>query len=468
MESAQQDYVNALDDGTLPEPGTTSMFTNYNVCGEGYYIDPLGLHPRTCRECSVDEDGNINQEGTFETMCSNDVTEWFPAQYTANPDTQHADYNWESINTVLTVEPGEATAQQQNAQDMALHWYTNRMTDQELMGIMIQMGWRSDIEDYGVRLQAFKEEISSGRGSSVSCLEVDDSELTLSFPEGWSADLVAVQPSEEDPVTGRPAMPSETVWDGCDDSGNFGPKNIIQQEYEEWSQSELFEQGQAVTLPDDPLLLGAVIGSVNSDLEQCINDVLNDNDNQSDRSVIELINSRTDITQLTDAEIRFIRRKLGLFLVDSQRGNIKDCITTNLNGMNPCSGNLPEHLTRIITILLSVIGFNLNFQETVNNTDPAVRDKLIDIVDQLGPLIPRSLERIISISKEIERDQCEYVTASTRVLEELYTKVFDRTDQQVNLGFDIGNLLSQDTLDNNGFSRLTILGMLMIAFLKYF
>ena len=92
---------------------------------------------------------------------------------------------------------------------------------------------------------------------------------------------------------------------------------------------------------------------------------------------------------------------------------------------------------------------------------------MIYIIDQLGDIIPRALQRIVDISKKLEVEECKgKVSKNTMVLEELYSKIF--TSGKNVFAFDMGISKMVSEASNQEFDRSTILMVLGIAFLKYF
>ena len=90
------------------------------------------------------------------------------------------------------------------------------------------------------------------------------------------------------------------------------------------------------------------------------------------------------------------------------------------------------------------------------------------MINELGDIIPKALQRIVSISKNMEKSMCDNkVSNNTLVLENLYNHLFSRGKNVINFDLGLGKLTSSETSDTE-FNRTTILAMLGIAFLKYF
>ena len=86
----------------------------------------------------------------------------------------------------------------------------------------------------------------------------------------------------------------------------------------------------------------------------------------------------------------------------------------------------------------------------------------------MGDRVPRVLESILDVSERYEASECNGITTNnTRILRELHTQVF-KGGKNV-FSFDLGlSKLTGPLTTNEEFSRTTILGVLVIAFLKYF
>ena len=90
------------------------------------------------------------------------------------------------------------------------------------------------------------------------------------------------------------------------------------------------------------------------------------------------------------------------------------------------------------------------------------------MINELGDIIPKALQRIVSISKKMETSMCDNkVSNNTLVLENLYDHLFSQKKHVFSFDLGLDKLTSSDTSDTE-FNRTTVLAMLGIAFLKYF
>jgi hypothetical protein len=195
--------------------------------------------------------------------------------------------------------------------------------------------------------------------------------------------------------------------------------------------------------------------------------LLNENTNDHDQQIISGIHGKESIYELKHNEILFIKRKLQLLFVDDTHDDILTCIRENIIiDTTICEMGLTEQMNLILNILFSVIGFQFNLDE-LDVHGGGSKKKMIYIIDQLGDIIPRALQRIVDISKKLEVEQCGGKPSNnTLVLEELYSKIF--TSGKNVFAFDMGISKMVSEASNQEFDRSTILMVLGIAFLKYF
>lgn len=446
-----------------------------NVCGQSYYVK---RHTDSCLVGCTECPENISPNSTMSDMCSDDPDIWIQAQLDANiSGTLHN--RWKEINTVLSTNNNDLSDGEINsALETAKEWYINRMDDSELRSNMQNMKWGEDIDE-DIRLQAFKTAISSGKGSTISCIEPSGSNSVelygvelFNLGSDWSAD---------DPI--GPREKGYKRWEGCDDSSMFGPKNIIQDEFLEWSAEYDRETGDdtatQVAMGDGSTseetiygdmtkgIMGLELFPPNREFEDCINELLNEYDDYNDSAIISEIRDINNILQLEARHIQFIKKKLELLIISSSKVKVKQCMLDNLVLEDICKMSLSYKMLVVLNILFSTIGFNLELSK-VNSDDPNIRKKLITIIDELGDLIPRSLDRIIEISEEIEYDKCGKVSGRTVLLKELQTVVFNPSKKNINLELpNIKNFLSEEYMSDNEFNRFAMIAGIGLAVLKF-
>jgi hypothetical protein len=142
-----------------------------------------------------------------------------------------------------------------------------------------------------------------------------------------------------------------------------------------------------------------------------------------------------------------------------------NCIENNIYiDTSICDAGLTEQMTYILQILMSVIGVRFNMGE-IGRTDNDKREALMNIIDNLGEMIPKTLNRIIEMSETLEQSCPNGVTNKTRVIRDLYNRVFGQRVTTVSLDFGISDLISNATSEE--FNRSTIIAALVIAFLRF-
>jgi hypothetical protein len=470
------------DTFNIPDIPENEKIQLYNACGQGLYV---GREPTTmelmdpiCQPCPE----NINDNSPLVDMCSNDSSIWLPAQQDANPSNRLITQNlWTDINTVLIKGPGDNINQINSVENTIRDWYLERMPDKAILEYMNNKGYFNEIENETERLNRFKEEVSGTRGSLIFCKEpsgVNNSinsingEEIINLGENWNPNEII---DEENNIK---------LWDGCDSTGMYGPKNIIMEEIQDWEiKQDLNNQDTArdntsgnttATITEETTygditkgIMGMELFPPNREFEDCINELLNEYDDYNDNKIIGEIRSIHNILQLETRHIQFIKKKLELLIISSSKIKVKQCILDNLVLEDICEMSLSYKMLVVLNILFSIIGFNLELSK-VNSDDPNIRKKLIMLIDEMGDLIPRSLDRIIEISEEIEMNKCGKVSGRTQLLKELQTVMFNPPKKIINLDLpNFKSIISEENMSDNEFNRFAVLAGIGLAILKF-
>ena len=161
------------------------------------------------------------------------------------------------------------------------------------------------------------------------------------------------------------------------------------------------------------------------------------------------------------------------FLLDSNMRDILSCINNHLFlDVSICDADLSEQMSKILYVIMYIIGYDFNFEDIKTQDETAA---LMHIIDELGPLIPKVLHRIILITEIAENQAGCDTTNNTLVLKELVTTLFPgkgRTQVTINPFSGLSNIVNPD-VDNGGTSSeeyQRIIGFIMmgLGFLKYF
>ena len=391
---------------------------------------------------------------------------------------------WKDVNNVMNkTTPLNAVNDPTKVSRTILSWYTERLSDDELSRLMPT----TYMPNNSNRLGLFKNEISSLRGSTITCIEPTQPNNLPDGVQSLSTDfftLDSTNPESRDfMLKYTPNDSGIKRWDGCDTSSGsskFGPKNITLQEFRNWSKNQSIipktrnmeiTRDSSTTYGDvSTNIMGAQLFPPNRQFEDCINELLNDYEDGSDTEIINEIHEIHNITQLRPKHIQFIKRKLELLLISKSRVSIKRCMIDYIfNDRDPCSTDLAHQMLIILNILFSTIGFNLHLDD-LDNDDPLVKQKLIEIIDELGDLIPRALDKVIDISEEIEIGECGGAKGKTLILKEMNKMLFNPQKKNVNIDLglpDISDLLDKEKVDNDEFQRISILGAIAIAIFKF-
>ena len=466
--------------------GVDEILSQHNesqsVCGFNHYVKPAHIRMdnpgNPCGECmSIDElqqyysfgetedgtpipaelssryssDGgdwpdNLPTISNYSRQCHYDPFVWIPAQQDANPYLMESQtQNWTQIRTILDPDYTGDDVLSGNHRDLVEKWYLERMTRAELLSNMNQLSYRTDIDDDDERLRLFKLDITRDRGATIACTETINgvADITPDFT------VSGVQAGFQ-----------------CDPSGHFGPENVIIDEYQEWSMNYLQNPPQQMS-ETQIATLGTELLPVNPGFEQCMNTLLEEVRGVDELEIIEEIHQASTLLELETRHIQYIKRKLELFLIDSHRGSILECIETHIYvDTTICQTGLTEQMYLLLNILFSVIGFNFHIDHMDPN-DEIQKQKLIEIIDTLGDLIPRVLEKIIEMSEYLEIDVCGDTSNKTAVLRELHSQLFRPPSQTVNFDLGLSELISSDSTSDKEFTRTTVLGGLGLALLKF-
>ena len=364
---------------------------------------------------------------------------WFKDNHDSSPYNNPNTIDWTRIGTILT-DNMDGTNKEYN---LALKWYTDRTMDNsaEIINILGGAGYpiigRDQLPE-NVTIQDIKNDIS--RDVSVSC--------TPSPPPGSPLHSYADRGNHEiKPIT-------------CGVNGKMGPENIIREQIEYWVNNYYKKQPKSGTK-----VYSGDLDPLNPEFESCMNKIFEDNI-LDDEEIIQEINNIKKLSDLKSQHIQYIKRKLMAFLLDKNEEAISKCITDHLYiDDTVCTADLPKRLSHVLKIIMLVIGYNLELEDITNNVDN--KAALMNIIDELGDLIPKVFEQIIDISERAEaRAGCKK-NGATEILRKLNKTIFKPKKNIVkfNIFEDMYDGLLNTTSEK--FNRSTALMMLGIAFLKF-
>jgi len=454
-----------------PSPGSDKIISDYNVCGPNYYVessDWRNNNPTSpkCHKCPSKNDINYVSQPTFKkmgtanrklwveknnmnyplpeitsftSMCDPSPDVWYPAQQSENSSQQYIkEYNWAKIGTIISGGKGSP-----EDIDLATKWYTDRDADRMSTD---DLNKQKRLIKYPGTIGTMRDAISEY--TNVPCLP---------SPPKQFYDHIKPPLKKRDSVASAISCPTSTLIMGSD--------NIIHEQYRDWETYYFNTQKDKPKKKVDFSMFYGDVGPPNDKFEGCMNDIFTDNYNKVDREQIKELKANTHWRKLTDDNISFIRRKLQMFLMNSNQEQLLDCMHKHLYlDVSICDAGLTEQMAKILQIIMYIVGYNFHLNTAKNESD---RKKLKEIIDDLGPLVPRVIGKIIDISEAYENKHCQGTSYNTQLLKELHTQVFQGGTNEINFDLGLSKLISSDTSDTE-FNRSTILAVLSIAFLKYF
>lgn len=452
---------------------------NNKVCGQGNYVkdrtwrmdkpyipsDPSKNYP--CMKCpdSLTEEKHKNlrksnpelylpqQFTDANNMCSPDIQKWFPEQLASSPYRNNVAgiIDWKSIDYKNT--PATANAKRNN--DLLKQWITDRMTDKEFKCLTIgceqYRGLKNSFADFQCKdgsksvqckdAAALKKEIIRGRTPTSNCAKL--------YGNTDMEAIISTYNSDE-------KLPDFKCTDAANKLSNYD--YIIPAQFNEWRNEHLRESTKK-----DFVTLDKYAGLLNQsspEFEGCINDMMKEY-NQNDIKLQNNIKAKNSIIDLTDEDIDYITKKLKLFIVHSDK--LGDCIDYLYVDTTICENGLGEQMLIILNGVVSVIGYRFKSEDFRN---PENKKKIMYIIDQLGPLIPEMIDKLIEVAEKKEKSNCPHkISNQTQILRRMYDDMFKKQKNVVD--FDLG-LDSLFDLSDKNFNRSVIMSVLSVAFLKFF
>ena len=430
------------------------MVDEYNICGKDHYVmnpDYRRANKKItipCVKCPSDltatyTNPSAPDKDTLKMMCSPKIDEFFDHQYGANPGNIKLDqFKWTAMSTILDNENYKTTKKNKKHEDTITEWYTNRLSEDVLIQKMNTLNWKPHITDQGIRLKQFKKEISYHKGSSIKCSK---------NPPNWL--LNKMKPLSPE---GKKSLKSLKC------SGKyFGSTNIIQAEYSDWETHYYRDEKDTAKYKLDTSQLGII----NKDFKICINPLVTE-PGRYDQSIIKKIKNTHSISDIGPEEIKFIRRKLELLLLDSNKEQLNLCIEKLYDTDIMCKVGLSEKMIKLLNVILTIVDYDIRISDITSEKD---KKHLLHIINEFDDLIPRVFKKLIDVSETAEIKHCHNnISTSTQLLKQLYDNLFIPSKKVVNLDLGLPDLISDDKVSPTEFNRITALGMLGIAFLKFF
>jgi len=174
-----------------------------------------------------------------------------------------------------------------------------------------------------------------------------------------------------------------------------------------------------------------------STFEACVNDKLNTGVNDLDAQ--ERVSKYTSIKEFKSEDINYLKQKLRKISI-MKTDQVNECMNLLNLGKSLCQTGVADKTLMIGSLIFKIIG---NDKIDIMKADNDEKYKINQLVDEIGPLIPRAVKNIIKVSKEYEARVCNVPSNTTLLLERLYTDLYDK---QTNVTLDISPYIDFDSL----------------------
>jgi hypothetical protein len=230
-----------------------------------------------------------------------------------------------------------------------------------------------------------------------------------------------------------------TAWAECQND-KFGPNDIIPEEVEDFIvdmlDSEISATPDLSSLTDFSSLLSGL--QYDSTFEACVNDKLN-TPGSDDLLAQGRISEYNSIKEFRSEDINYLKKKLRK-IITMKTNEVNECMDLLNLGKSLCQTGVADKTLMIGSLIFKIIGNDkINIMESSNDE----KYKMNQLIDEIGPLIPRAVKNIIHVSKEYETRVCNTPSNTTLLLERLYTDLYDK---QTHVTLDISPYIDFDSL----------------------
>ena len=199
-----------------------------------------------------------------------------------------------------------------------------------------------------------------------------------------------------------------------------------------------------------------------STFEACVNDKLNTG--ADDFESQERISKYTSIKEFKSTDINYLKKKLRK-IITMKTDQVNECMDILNLGKSMCQTGVADKTLMIGSLIFKIIG---NDKIDIMKADNNEKYKINQLVDEIGPLIPKAIKNIIKVSKEYEARVCNVPSNTTLLLERLYTDLYDK---QTNVTLDISPYIDFDSLimEKDIFSfikKITVLVVFAFLFMQ--
>lgn len=265
------------------------------------------------------------------------------------------------------------------------------------------------MKDDKININKLRRDINKGRGDNINC---KNNKVKRAWTDLNRKDIKKCWDSDEKSYVNK--------------NGVFGPQHIIPEELEDFYMEEYLP---LIEESDSSVSATTVFGNLLSDLqydsafEDCVNEKLHTiDDSDKDHKTQERIASYTSIKDFQNEDIHYLKRKLRK-IINMKTRDVTECMNLLNLGKSICATGVADKTLMIGSLIFKVIG---NDRIDIMQADNDERYKINQLIDELGPLIPKAVKNIIKISKEYETRVCNVPTNTTLLLERLYMDLYDK------------------------------------------
>ena len=185
-------------------------------------------------------------------------------------------------------------------------------------------------------------------------------------------------------------------------------------------------------------LLSSVRG--NSSFEKCVNEKLH-TPGGDDEEILSRIEGYEKLSEFTNRDINYLKRKLRN-IINIETDDVSECMEILNLGKSVCTTGVADKALQIGSLIFSIVG---NDRINVTNIEGDEMIRLNKMIDELGPLIPQAVKKIIHVSKEYETRVCNVPSNTTLLLERVYIDLYDKPTE---INLDISPYIDFHSLIN--------------------
>ncbi len=301
-------------------------------------------------------------------------------------------------------------------------------------------------------IDSLKRDINRNRGELVKCNEHN-------IPDWWP---VGESCSGTDPYVKEDGLLSRIerlIFNSWRDhsktaeESHFGPEHLIFEEvYDFYLQRQIdASRNRESAIQGDVGALSNMMGASTHNVlfEGCMNNIFKHgaipDQYSSEEELMMEIQAVENISDLTSDHINYIKTKLkNIIQINEERTS--ECMHYLTIGESICNTGVSDKILQSAYLVVSILGLN---KIDVTNIEKGTVEyiQLTRLINEFGNLLPKAFQKIIDISIYYEKQMCGETTTSTRVLKELYDRMYKdnlEVTLDVNPYFDMNTLIDKD------------------------